>query len=316
MFVQITLFFETVQQADKYADAAIGWTETFYGVDTSITSLDGWINAPILNAMIQLRRMAMSSIYRIVWMRISDTNNRGNFKVKALTQCDGRATDVPSSGVGNLYSQANCALLVDLVKLPIDPATDHAHHRKYLMRGLPADIINGNVVRTVSPQNNWQAVKNWLNWLAKRETGEAITGPPAGFPANTAVGIRFQNPANAAYSALASTGVAADKRTLSVGSALAGTVGKTKYTIIGVPQVSRQMNRTWTLRFSSLVDAAAILGTTTKDMTPTTYTAPGTGKIRVVDPVYFLFDQYTIIGLRNKKVGRIFRQLRGRSRNR
>jgi len=327
--VKVTYFFEDVTSAHQYTSAALGWTETFYGVGggtAKTATLDAWLAHTAVNDYVTARLLTMPATYRLAWIRVSDEANPRSFKVKALKAKFGQAIrqyKVP--GASTLLDipigQVQCALLVDLIKLPTTPA-DHSHHRRFLMRGLPSDVINGNVVETLGP--NWSNILAFLNWIAFKDTGGAPPGlnpaiPPGTFP-NDALGLRFQNPANLAYQPSPGvTNTTGDARSVVISTTLNGTVGVTDYVLRDFPDNVRALNRTWRLLYSSALPAptgSSILGKTRRDMPSVNYVSPGTGKFRQVIPAYGLFDQYFIVGLRTKRTGRLFRQLRGRSANR
>jgi hypothetical protein len=318
MNVRITFFFESVQPATQYASASLGWTESWYAASETVTSIDAWFNHPDVLAYLRLRVRILPPIYRIAWVRVSDEQHAGSFKIQALLSLFGTAPG-PSNGTqGEIHGQVNCAVLVDLAKLP-NPTQplDRTHHRKFLLRGLPVDVINGNVI---DPNfANWKNIQVFFNWLASKETGTA-TPPtlPIGVGKNNTIGLRYQNPANVAYLPAPNIGInAQDSRSIDLAQLLPAPPGA-KYQLTGFPAKMRALNRLWTLRVAAaLPTPVTTLGRARRDLPENLiYTAPGTGKYREFDPVYGLFDQYTIIGLRNKKTGRLFHQLRGRSSNR
>jgi len=317
MNVKITFFFEGVQQATKYASAAVGWTETFYGFSNTLTSLDKWLTSSDVLTFLLLRRNCMPVTYRIAWLRVSDELNPRSFKVMALAAQDGAAISTKQVGeatIGLPFGQVQCALLVDLVRLP-DNVNDHTHHRKFLMRGLPTDVINGNIIDNTTP--NFQAIQAFLNFIAFQAAGEGNPGPPGGKrPPNTTLGLRYQAPAQATWGALpAIAPVVGDPRSIGMSGVLfiQGNLVQIRH----VPDSARDLNRTWTVRqVSAGPPPTAVLGRARKDLENATYTPPGPAQYRVWAPIYNLFNEYTIIGLRSKKTGRLFRLLRGRSSNR
>lgn len=326
MNVRVTFFFEYLSSAIQYASAALGWTETFYGKDPGggpTASLDGWLNHPDLANYVNMRRTLLYKDYRIAWVRVTDETNPRSFKVAALENKKGLIEASRKEGetvVENTVGQVNCALLVDLVRLPV-AGGEASHHRRFLIRAIPADVIGGNVVNTEG--FSWANVKNFLNWLANHETGALPRAQNARPPApatswNATLGLKFQAAANLPYTAAPGVTVSpGDKRVITVAENLPGTVRVTEYTFRDFPDKSRAFNRTWRLLFHQVgPPAVSVLGATRRDMSADDYVVPGPGRYRMVVPDYGLFNQYTIIGLRNKKTGRLFRQLRGRSRSR
>lgn len=317
MNAKITFFFEGVQAANRYASASLGWTETFYGSGAPAT-VDAWLTAPDVIAYIQLRRQTLPRIYRIAWLRVSDEANPRNFKIMAINSATGVALTpgitTQSQVVANSYGQVQCALLVDLVHLQDNP-TDHTHHRKFLMRALPADVIQGNVLNADAP--NWPTIVNFLNWLANHESGAAVIPPGStfgGFALNSTLGLKYQNPALNTWNALgAVTPVAGDPRSIDVAGNLGPLAGRVR--IRRAPDANRFLNRVWSIAAltGGPPPTATILGRAKKDITFDAYTPPGPAQWQLASPLYHIFEQYTIIGLRNKKTGKLFRQLRGRS---
>lgn len=314
MFVKLTFFFEGVQAANKYASASIGWTETFYGNSNTPTKLDDWLQWVDVQTYIDLRRACMPSNYRIAWLRVSDEQNVRSYKIKALNSEFGGAKPVISeAGAGQTVNgQVTCALLVDLARLPTSPTTEPTHHRKFLMRALPADVINGNVLNTDAP--NWPAIKLFYDWLAFQEAGEpAVKKLGAGIVKNTSVGLKYQDPAKALFTNLPQVSpIPGDARAITVSGVIAANNDRVQFR--RVPDSARDLNRIW--RCINVIPApagATIFGRTKRDLQNATYGGSGTGQFRVAAPIYNTFSEYTIIGLRNKKTGKLFRQLRGRA---
>lgn len=319
MNVKVTFFFEGVQQARKYASATLGWTETFYGTSTGFSTLDQWLNATDVNNYIQLRRATLPSTYRIAWVRVSDEGNVRSFKIRAINAGFGNSVEVTPTpaqiGPPTIEGQVQCALLVDLVRLPGSgpPPESLTHHRRFLMRALPVDVINGNVVNNVGP--NWRAIKVFLNWLAKHETGETAPFVLAPLP-NSTLGIRYQLESSPGWATLGAVALApGDPRSIVIANDVG--VNAKQVRIRRCPDNARDLNRTWKVQSrTSVPTASSVLGRAKRDLQNGVYSGTGAAQYLVVTPFYALFDQYTIIGLRTKKTGRLFRQLRGRASTR
>src|SRR5215469_10464410 len=98
MNVKVVFFFEYVKAADRYASAALGWTETFYGFDNSLGNLDDWLQSDDAVTYIQLRRACLPPGYRIAWLRISDEANPRSFKLSAIQAGWGTAKVANTTG--------------------------------------------------------------------------------------------------------------------------------------------------------------------------------------------------------------------------
>jgi hypothetical protein len=216
--------------------------------------------------------------------------------------------------------------LVDLQKLP-DPtvAGDIVHHRKFLIRGLPSDIVNGNVI---VEGNSWPAMQRFLNFIGQKET-------PAGLDKKQlhaeVLGLRYQNPTlpkfNITY--LASTGnptvfwlVQPDQPTWIEGAPGGASPGtKVRFTRVQAPYEKFLSGRVGVLlsRISLGAPPAGnqmVFGRTKKDLPDNVITTGLPGVMQQLGYSYGPFSQYAIIGLRTKKTGRLFRQPRGRASNR
>src|SRR5215469_3344983 len=189
----------------------MGWTETWFGFSQTNGTLDTWLKDPNVWQYIALRRPIMPSIYRCVWVRISDEANPKSFKVASVIGGVGTAdtiiaTTEGQSAIKALSPQVQCALLVDMARLPLAPDTK-THHRKFLLRALPAGLLQGNITNPASAY--WPFVKTFLNFLANHEVAggpgaEVALGKAANAQA-TNIGLRFQDPNSVAYQACGSS---------------------------------------------------------------------------------------------------------------
>ena len=313
MAYKVSFFIEGVQAATSYASAALGWTETFYLSRAGLTAIDAALTDVDVNTYISLRRQCLASIYRLAFVRVSDESNPRLFKIRSMHGAAGQLALVGSSGsTPTPAAQVQCSVLVDLVRLPT-VAGEITHHRRFLLRGLDTSVINGNIIDITGTA--WPKVTAFLNWLAFKESGVAL--PPVnvgGVVPNTALGIRYHDPSIGFTHPTALTVDAADTHTLVVAPALpvpGVAYPPTRYKVYDVPAPTQAFNRVWTYIGPTLAGAATALGKSRSVLPTLSYT--GTlAKIQLVAWVYGLFSQYTIIGLRNKKTGRLFRQLRGR----
>ena len=78
---RVTFFFESVQPANIYASAALGWTESFYMSGAGLVSIDAALNHVDVLNYVALRRAFMPPAYRISWVRVADTSNAHLYKV-------------------------------------------------------------------------------------------------------------------------------------------------------------------------------------------------------------------------------------------
>jgi hypothetical protein len=316
--IKVTYFLESVQSAVKYASAALGFTETWYQSSNAIGTLDDSLMSKDVNTYVELRLPTLPPVYRMSYIRVSDEHNPRNFKILALDNQSGFAKVEATSGgqpIG-LYGQVQCALLIDFVRLG-GVAPDHANHRKFLMRGLPVDVIDGNVVKPAGP--NWNSIQVFLNWLADKETGHPAKGLPKGIVPNTTLGLRYHNPAVAWTPVLALSTDANSKYLLDlVPQVTPPDPLHNLYEIRDVPEPLKRLNRIWTWKANNNVATPpySIMGQMKTPLGTDVFAGPGAARVRLVSWLYALFSQYTIIGLRSKRTGRLFHQLRGRSPNR
>jgi hypothetical protein len=302
---KVTIFYEGVQQAGIGASGVVGWTETWYLGGVAVT-LDQSFSHFDLTNYLQLRRACLLPLYRIAWVRISDEFAPRSFKIWAPNQFIGQAA-LPS---GMARGQVQCALLVDFARLPQTGVPgEPTHHKKFLLRALPADVIDGNIINTSGV--NWPNFQTFLNWIGNHPTAT----PPQINNVVTNMGLRFHDPnfpSIPGVNVLLGTptvnqlAIQPDQAALAIGS---------RVSVRGVAAPYQKANRIWTVLAHANVGGvlSTICGTTRKPVV-TSLAVPAT--IQPVKYLYGVASQYTIIGLRSKRTGRIFRQLRGRSSNR
>jgi len=306
---KITFFFESAQQANVGADSSVGWTETFYG--TLNGGPDAVYQHPDIAKYIKLRRNILADIYRISFIRISDDQHPRIVKIfNAGAGVFGSLKTTDPDAVGHDAAQVQCGILVDLQRLGTTP-TEKVHHRRFIIRGLVTDVIKGNIIYNQSEL--WPQHLAFLNFIGQKDA--TIAG--ANKNGAALLGCRFQD----------ATPQPQPVTAIQVGSTLTddfhfGIVSPTlllltpgaKVKVTGVPD-NRVLNRIWT--YSQTVVSGGsnfyILGKARKPLTP--YQPAVTAGIfaQLQQQDYGTFDQYTIIGLRSKRTGKVFRQLRGRS---
>lgn len=306
---KVVYFFESEQQAMVGAGSALGWTETFYWQPQQATTLEQAIMDPSHDEWMKRRLAFMSEIYRLSFIRVSQDDNPRRFKIRGVTNRRGL---VPTSAINGLNggpaAQVQCAILADLEKLPAAD-NDTSHHRRYLLRGLPAEIISGNVINGLSQY--YDTLLNFLRYIAGHEAGVApVPGAPR-YP----WGIRYHDPGITASKIINLQIAPYDSGIVltTENPPIVGVVGQ-HYQISGVPS-PLGVNKTWKFAGTfSIAPTTFNAWEKSRKQLQGTYTGPGPGKIRRVGSLYGPPDQFVVIGLRNKRTGRVFRQLRGRSR--
>lgn len=303
MSLQVTFFFEAVQQGVVGSAAVAGWTETWYS--NSVLSVDAFISGQDVANYIEYRTRFMHRLYRIPWVRVSFLAPKKTTKIRSLYGVRGQLVDPVDV---SYLPQTQCAVLADLVKLPTAEG-EGSHHRRFLIRGLPVDLVRGNIINTASPY--WQEVINFLDLVANKQTGD-IHHPGVPF---SSLGVQYHNPA-VLPSLLSHVGPAAsDPLNLKIQPMLVQPEG-TVVQVRKAPNTVRGANRFWTILANIttpvLADSYSILGRARRPVTGVVDGVSG-ASARVVSNIHAPFDQYTVIGLRSKRTGRPFHQLRGRS---
>jgi hypothetical protein len=312
---KVTWFFENVSKGVIGASAALGWTETWY-LGNQTGNIDTVFNHPDILAYTQLRLAILHTSSRIPFLRVSDDNNPRLVKIQSLTAKVGEIV----GGNGSREAQIQCAILVDLQRLPLVPNLgEPVHHRRFLIRGLSQGLINGNVLDPSSPR--WKDLIAFLNFIGVKLTGN---NPALNVPlplTRTALGIRYHDPNQQWTYGMGIVTAGIPNSRIIVTPPILGLATSPNPSLIqieDVPAPQSRMNRIWT--FLGYDDFAAptkmTLGKTRKPLGTDAVAAGGAQRMRRVSWLYGPIDQYAIIGLRSKKTGRLFRQLRGRSSNR
>jgi hypothetical protein len=302
-----TWFFEGLQDATLGAGSAVGWTETWGLNDGPNVNIDNCFTNVDVLAYTAARQQCLSVAYRISFLRITAIPQAGNVpvrlvKVQSLPNVQGAA-----SLFGHGGAQVQCCVLADLMKLPVGFG-DKVHHRKFLIRGLPPDVINGNVLNTAAP--NWPRFVTFLNFVANKPTGGAANPGRA-----TNLGIVYGDPAFPKRPMPALTVGVTTPRQISFADITAYMPGD-QIRITGWSGLNGvQYNRAWNWISSAVVgpDNIATFGKSRFDMEPGTSAFPNPGQVQRIRFLAGPLDQYAIIGLRNKRTGGVFHRLRGRS---
>lgn len=309
MNYKITYFFEGNEEGFIGTGAHVGWTENWFTPDTN-KSIDDVLNDNDTKKYIDLRRAFMPNCYRISFVRVTDEATPGIVKFSTPDNARGQAVDPTDQ------TAVQVAILVDIAKLPTHPELkERSHHRKFLVRGISNTLFLCNVVNPQSPV--WNAFKKFLDFVGNHATGTAPSSRLT--PPSTLHGLKWHDPAQIKVdlSSIAGFGI----RDVIVQPPLAFPVGS-KIKLTRVQDPYSLANRTWTNLASVLNPIGYPAGTWTvlgrsKHSFPTeplnALDAP-VGEAQLVKFLYGLADQYTIVGLANKKTGTVFKKLRGRRR--
>jgi hypothetical protein len=309
---RVTWFFEGVQSATYGASAALGWTET-WGFTQPSNNIDDVFKALDILNYTQVRQNILTSQYRMTFIRVTQIASAGNIatrkvKVQTLNNKVGTIPVPPQTS-----AQVQCAILADLQRLPTAPQ-DKVHHRKFLLRGLPGNVINGNVLDPSG--GSWVSVQLFFDFVAQHSVGDVHHGKINA----TGLGVVYQDVVN--FPKFSMPGLVVDPvlypNLIQLNQTLPGGVPGTQWRISNLhrPQ-SSFLNRAWTLIFQNVGPPLTVtLGKSRVPMLAQTIAFPNEGLIQNMVPIVGPFDQYAIIGLRSKRTGKLFHQLRGRSSNR
>jgi hypothetical protein len=307
---KITYFFEGTEQALIGTDAHVGWTESWYTPDTNM-SVDDVLNHNDTNKYIELRRAFMPDCYRISFVRVTDEATPGVAKFDAP---DGKKGTVIDPGE---RTAVQIAILIDIAKLATQPQfKEKVHHRRFLLRGISNTLFACNTIDRGSGQ--FPNLRKFLDFIGNHGTGSAPSS--AVTPQSRVHGMKWHDPSiiKADLSYIAGFGV----RDIIIQPTLQFPVGsKVKLTRVLDPY--SLANRTWNVLFTPLLSPVGypagsytVLGRSRHAFATEGLTAGDApvGEAQLVKNLYGLPDQYTIVGLANKKTGTVFRKLRGRRR--
>lgn len=308
---KVTWFFEGVQQGTTTSSANVGWTETWY-YDQATGGIDSVLQqARNVTPLTYLgKRLAfMDDIYRCVWVRASQVDNPRLTKTAGLAGLTrgGWIHYAPGVGFANA-AQITCACLVDFYASPIENG-DASHHRRFLIRALPSAMINGNVI-----DEGTEAFRRFLEFCNFLGRGRAPVGPPnAGNPLGIYL-LRARNKATNIEVPVNGLVIQDNQRVIEVLTALVPPLVGTTVNLRGVG-FPRGVNRVWTVLGTDVIGGVTKL-TLGRSRIRLAGDWDGTGFVRRAQYQYRAPEQYTVIGLRTKKIGRPFRLTRGRARAR
>lgn len=306
---KVTYFFESDQQGEYGTGASIGWTESWYTQSTG-SSLDQVYLQGDFSQYLDLRLAFMPDVYRTSFLRLSQAENPRVFKVFTLgTSRKGQV--VPSPGDRGSFSlQVQCAILIDMMRMPTEPF-EKSHHKRFLVRGLPAGLVNGNVFDTTTQY--WPRLSAFLNFVGGHNA--SVGAGPQGSPWH---GLRFFPPAAARINVTNVRADTSDKRLIQVQPDIPGLVPGNFVQIQGMVSPHKSLNRVWTL--TDRVPGPPVWmilgiakGAVADQPAQVLFTGPGNVRERPIVYGYDKFDQWSLIGVRSRKTGRVFHQLRGRS---
>lgn len=291
---KVSFFFESAQQADLGTDAGLGWTETWYG--TFGGSFQAAFNDQDVQKYMQLRLACMPSIYRLAFVRISNEALPRSFKVFAVTNGYGSFPAVHAA-------QVQCCMLLDLETTSED--LTRSVHRKFLMRGMDRRAINGNVLNLGGP--SLPATWRFLDFIA---------GHNSTLPRNPAVdhaqwlGMRYQTTQGRTKASDIAVTVAVPN-TFGFSPDIPDVAEGDRVVISGVPDYPL-LNRIWKVVLQ-LPGQSTRLGISKRPLAHG-YNLPlgGNAFAKKVVYGYTKLNQYSFIGLKNKKTGSSFRRLRGK----
>jgi hypothetical protein len=310
MLWKATWFFEGFQNATYGAGSSVGWTESWSINDGPNTNIDNVFNNPDVLMYTNLRQQCLSVQYRMSFLRVNALPAPGVVpsrlvKIQSLNNIAGAASVFGQGG-----AQVQCCVLIDGQKLPVG-INDRVHHRKFLCRGLPPDVINGNVLNTAAP--NWPRFVAFFNFIANKPTGGVANVGRA-----TQLGIAYQDPAFGKTPLPAVTVLNASPRLISWNDITAYLPGES-VRISGWTGINGvQYNRVWNFQQSQVVgpNTVATFGKSRFDLEPGTSAFPNPASLQRIRFLVGPLDQYALIGLRSKRTGKVFHQLRGRSARR
>lgn len=290
---KVTWFFDGSQRTTGIGGSSFtGWTETWYCTSADMDTLLEGITAAGAQ-FLALRTSILPDQYVISWVRASAVDNPRISKVANVQ----RGGAIPAAAFPP--AQITCCLLVDFTVLP-GVVGDVAHHRRFLLRGLPADVINGNVINGGSVL--WNRFRQFLRYIGNRELPEAN-------PAFTGFWkIRCQGNPVVDANILTLVPNALNPNAIDItATAPPGAVGQ--QVVINKVKFPRGVNRLWTIY--------AINGgvyTLVKSRFPISGAFQLPGQVRRLTHGIAAPSQYLIVGLREHKIGPPSRPTRGRRR--
>lgn len=316
MPVYKTVFYFEGFQANpgRTASSVVSWTETWYQTNTGIDNALAVALRRDNNSFISYRTEMLHALYMMKWVRCSDVDNPKLTKIAPITPAAaGKLGAIPEADGGRIVlaagrdstaAQVSCVVEVDFVRLPAGE-NDVTHHRRSGLRGLPNTLINGNIMRETG--GGFQALRSFCDWIARHETG--IVNPR--FPISLWQ-IRYER------RPIVRSGITAlvihpdNKRQIQLTAPL-GALTRGQKVIVQNTTGIKGVNRIWTVLADQANPGPYTLGQSRTDLAGV-YSA-NSGSCHVVRYDYGPCDQYTMIGLRNRKIGSSpFGRTRGRRR--
>jgi hypothetical protein len=302
-----TWFFDGVQaNPGATSPSYVGWTETWYTTTSgTIEQVLAQMRSVTNQSYAGLRAPFLAGNYDIRWCRASVVTNPRFSKTcgfQAAVQGQTGRIVIPDTVVGPA-AQVNCCIMVDFYVPPQNILTDKAHHRRFLIRGLPVGLINQNIINEASPfYNNVIAFCNYL--------GQS-RAPNLGVQAGGTWQMRIQDPATN-YVAITTPGVVptlVNPQQIQLTAALGALAMNQKVTIRKVTYPSFA-NRVWTV-LQAAAGPPYLLGTFRRQLSGAW---SNDGQAYVPTWLYVAPTQYVIVGLRDRHTGRPFNLTRGRRR--
>lgn len=310
-----SFFFEGFQaNPGRTASSVVSWTETWYQTAGTVDQALAFGLSQAPGDFAKKRAGILHALYALKWCRVSNVANPRETKVAAFNPAVGGELGIPpESGGGRLIlttgamstaAQINCAVEVDFVVMPIEP-TDITHHRRFLLRGLPKSLINGNILNEAG--EGWNGLVAFCNFMGR---GPAPILNNAALPGRWQMQLIQQPIAKMPITAL--TINPANSRQIRVTAALGAVPQNKRVTIQGATGI-RGLNRIWTCVATTAAPPYALAKSS---FNLAGVWDDGTGVVFVNNYQYVAPAQYTLIGLRMKKVGSSpFGRTRGRRRN-
>lgn len=299
-------FFESLQQNNgTTASSNVGWTETWYGTFDNIEQCLISMRSTAAQSYLGLRMKFMPSLYRLAWVRASEVSNPNRSKLAAPPTVVGGLSALFDSHADIAGpAQINCCVYVDFYVPPVDP-TERSHHRRFLIRGIPLGLINGNIIDESGIY--WTHLLAFCDYLGRGRAPMQAQLNPA-FPSPYRVAV--QNPATP-FQPIDSLIIDPDNPNAIVvtRAGLASTLNN-RFRIKSV-RFPSFINRTWTAAVTVAAGGGIRMKPGRKQLAGSW---DHTGQIQLVSPVLRGATQYVVIGLRNKKIGSPSKPTRGRRR--
>lgn len=306
MLFKCSWFYESLQQqTGTTASSNVGWTETWYGDFPQIEQALAAMRSTAVGSYLQLRLRFMPATYRVAWLRASQLDRPNNSKLAgppALVVGNAPRLDL---GDASPAAQVNCCVYVDFWAPPRN-ATDKAHHRRFLIRGLPLGMINGNIL--VESSVHFSALLDFCNYIGQVRAPR----PPGQDPANNGpwqMKVQENVPPAQGMTSLIIDPDSNERGIVVTSPGLAAAYGQ-KFIVKGV-RFPSFVSRTWTSAVTVAAGGGIVMKQGRKRLAGLW---DHSGQIQSVVNALIFPTQYTVIGLRNKKIGPPSKPTRGRRR--